>query len=123
MEKKRILISDDDESLLAALSTRFGREGYDVITAFDGHNALAQAARKHPDMIIMDVNLPGSNGFAVQERLQKLGWLSTPVIYMTGERSDRVEILSRQFDALAVFYKPLDTNKLLLTVRNALAES
>ena len=123
MEKKRILIADDDESFLAALALRFRKEGYDVITTFDGYHALAQAANKSPDMIILDVNMPCSSGFAVQERLRKLGWLIAPVIYITGEKSDRVEMFAKQFNALAVFYKPLDTNELLLMVKKALAES
>lgn len=123
MEKKRILIADDDESFLAALAIRFKEEGYDVMTTFDGYNALVQAANKRPDMIILDVNMPCSSGFAVQERLQKLGWLLAPIIYITGEKSDRVEMLSKQFDALAVFYKPFDTDELLLTVKKALAGS
>jgi DNA-binding response OmpR family regulator len=123
MEKKRILIADDDESFLAALAIRFKKEDYDVITTFDGYNALAQAANKHPDMMILDINMPCSSGFDVQERLQKLGRLLTPIIYITGEKSARVEMLSKQLDALAVFYKPFDTDELLLTVKKALAES
>ena len=123
MEKKQILIADDDESFLAALTIRFRRAGYDVITTLDGYGALAQATTKQPDMIILDVNMPCGDGFSVQTRLTQLGWLLTPIIYITGEKSDRVEMLAKQFDALAVFYKPLDTNELLLTVKKALAES
>jgi len=122
-EKKLVFIADDDESFLASIAIRFRKEGYDVITSYDGYDALAQAANKRPDMIILDVNMPCSNGFAVQERLQKLGWLIAPVIYMTGEKSGRVEMLAKQFNALAVFYKPLDVDEMLLRVKRALAET
>jgi DNA-binding response OmpR family regulator len=123
MEKKRVLIADDNESFLAALAIRFRKEGYDVITTLDGYEALAQAAGKRMDMIILDVNMPCGDGFSVQTRLAQLGQLLTPIIYITGEKSGRVEMLSRQYDALAVFYKPFETDTLLWTVKKALAES
>lgn len=122
VERKTILIADDDEAFLIALAIRFRKEGYDVILSFDGYNALAQAAEKRPDMIILDVNMPCSSGFSVQERLKKLGRLLSPIIYITGEKSERVEILAKQLDALALFYKPFDTDELVLAVKEALAE-
>ena len=121
MENKRILIADDDESFLAALATRFRKEGYDVITSYDGYGALAQASVTRPDAIVLDVNMPCGSGFAVQEHLHKLGWLLAPIIYITGEKSDRVDMLAEQLNALAVFHKPFDVDELLKTVSTAVA--
>ena len=123
MEKKRILIADDDESFLMGLAIRFRKEDFEVFTAQDSYGALRKAMKQRPDVIITDINMPGGDGFTIQERLGNLGWDPPPIIYVTGEKSDFMENLLWQFDARSVFYKPLDTQELLLTVNDMLTAS
>ena len=123
MEKKRILIADDDESFLMGLTLRLRREGFEVLSAQDSYGALTTAIRQRPDVIITDVNMPGGDGFTIQERLCNLGLDPPPIIYVTGEKSGRMVSRLWQFDARQVFYKPLDTYELLRTVDDMLTAS
>jgi len=123
MEKKRILVADDDESFLMALGLRLRKEGFEVFTAQDSYGALTKAIGHRPDVIITDINMPGGDGFTIQERLENLGWPQPPIIYVTGEQSNYMENLLWQFDARHVFYKPLDTQELLLTLNSVLTAS
>ena len=123
MEKKRILIADDDESFLMGLAIRLRKEGFEVFTTQDSYGALTQAIRQRPDVIITDINMPGGDGFTIQERLGNLNWGPPPIIYVTGEKSGRMETRLWQSDAREVFYKPLDTHELLLTVNDVLTAS
>jgi DNA-binding response OmpR family regulator len=123
MEKKRILIADDDESFLMGLALRLRKEGFKVFTAQNSHGALAQAMVQRPDVIITDINMPGGDGFTITERLWNLGWDEPPIIYITGENSSRIETRLWQFDARQVLYKPFDTHELLRTVNEVLTAS
>ena len=123
MEKKRILIADDDESFLRGLAIRLRTHNFEVITAKSGCEALKKATRHRPDVIITDINMPGGDGFTIQERLGNLSWDPPPIIYVTGEKSGRMETRLWQNDARDVLYKPLDTQELLLTVNDMLAAS
>lgn len=121
MRRKRILIADDDEAFLEALAIRLGKEDFEVAMAQDGYQALVQALERPLDLIILDINMPCGDGLSVQERLRKMARVSVPIIYITGEKSDRVHFLSHQRGAFAVFYKPLDTAKFMRTVKAALS--
>lgn len=119
--KPRILIADDDAALLQALSLRLRHAGYEVITALDGYNALARAVEKRPDLIVLDINMPAGDGFSVQDRIEKsTSSFDLPVIYITGETSDRVARLASHVDAAGLFHKPIDTRKLLEAIEQAI---
>lgn len=118
---RKILIAEDDRSFLQAMAIRFGSEGLEVVTASDAYQALDRARNDRPDVIVLDVNIPAGNGFSVHERLLSMGLVSTPVIYVTGERSARVATFSQKLGAFAVIYKPCDADQLMAVVRQALA--
>ena len=123
MEKKRILIADDDESFLMGLAIRLRAHNFEVITAKSGNDASRKAMRHRPDVIITDINMPYGDGFTVQERLGNLNWGPPPIIYVTGEKSGRMETRLWQNGARDVLFKPLDTQELLLTVDDMLTAS
>ena len=123
MRMKRILVADDDESFLKGLAIRLRKEGFEVLTAQDSYGALRKAMKQRPDVIITDINMPGGDGFTIQERLENLGWHPPPMIYVTGEQSGYMENLLWQFEARHVFYKPLDTQELLVTLNDVLTAS
>lgn len=117
---QKILIADDDHGLLTSLAVRLRSAGYEVSCAQDGYQAVEQARRTRPDVIILDVHMPAGDGFTVQDRLNKMtDFAGTPVIYLTGERSEQVRSLVEAHGAVALLFKPFDTGELLATVREA----
>lgn len=119
----KVLIADDDKNLLNSLTIRLKAEGYEVISAEDSYFAVSHASKIRPDVMILDINMPAGDGFTVQQRIERLPHVpDIPVIYVTGDRSERVTRLAESQRAFAVIYKPFDTNQLLDTVREA-AES
>ncbi|XAL99795.1 response regulator [Phycisphaeraceae bacterium D3-23] len=119
--KARILIADDDEQLLAAMKIRFEQLNAEIITATDGYTALARAQETCPDLLILDINMPAGDGFSVHERLTSTpGFENTPVIYLTGDRSERLDNLAYQLGAFEVYHKPVDMKYLAASVYDAL---
>src|SRR5438105_15931742 len=71
MEKKPIiLIADDDPEILSMLSLRFSKKGYEVVEAADGMQTLRQARERRPDVLLLDVMMPGKNGWEVARELR-----------------------------------------------------
>ncbi|MSP16746.1 MAG: response regulator [Myxococcales bacterium] len=70
-EKTRVLVADDDPHILSMLSTRLGKRGYDVLEAADGIQAVETAKRELPDLIVLDVMMPGKSGWEVARELRK----------------------------------------------------
>ena len=67
----KLLLVDDEKDIIESLSPRLIREGYEVSAAFDGHEALEKVKQTDPDIIILDLMLPGLNGFEVLEKIRK----------------------------------------------------
>ena len=119
----RVLIADDDRSLLAAILTRLKNAGFEVQAAQDGYQAVQIASRWRPDVAILDINMPAGDGMSVQERLTTMrgGLLGgVPIIYLTGEHSPRVDAIKRTNQAFAVLHKPCGSEELIETVESAL---
>jgi CheY-like chemotaxis protein len=85
-EKPRILIADDDPSVVRLLADRCARAGFEVDTAINGIQALIKANRSHPDVMIIDVNMPEADGLTVCARLLDSSRKSLNVIVVTGSR-------------------------------------
>ena len=77
----RILVVDDEPQILRALNTNLRARGYDVDLAPTGEAALDLAARKHPDLVILDLGLPGIDGVEVIRGLR--GWTSVPIVVLS----------------------------------------
>ncbi len=85
MEQKKILIIDDEPNLLAAMDRTLGRKGFRVITAPNGQNGITLARRQHPDLIILDLSMPGMGGEEVAIRLKDdPETMDIPIIFLTG---------------------------------------
>ncbi|HKY31024.1 MAG TPA: response regulator transcription factor [Candidatus Polarisedimenticolia bacterium] len=112
----RILIVDDQEELLNGLAVNFRREGYDVLTSTRGETALSLAAREAPDLIVLDVMLPGMSGLDVCRELRRTG-VEAPIIMLTarGEEIDRV--VGLEIGADDYLTKPFSLRELLARVR------
>jgi len=122
--EKRILIVDDDRHLVMGLSARFKSNGYQVCSAMDAISAISVARKERPDLVILDLGLPGGDGFLVLERMRDLTELAPiPVIVLSAR--NRAENKKRALDASAVAYfqKPPENFEFLGAVRAALGKS
>ena len=123
MSGKKILIVDDDRALVHGLNTRLEASGYNVVSAFDTPSALFKALKEKPDLIILDIGLPGGNGFIFMERLKSLIPVAgIPVIILTDRdpQINRERVLKA--GAVAFLQKPAENGELLTTIRKALGE-
>src|SRR5437763_11076719 len=116
MPEAAILVVDDDAPIRRMLDRTLSAGGYAVATAADGGEALAAVERATPDLLVLDVGLPGVDGLAVSRRLRAKG-LAVPVLMLTARDSvpDRVAGLDAGADDYLV--KPFATEELLARVR------
>jgi DNA-binding response OmpR family regulator len=111
----RILLVDDDPSLLEVLGMAFADAGHDVTTAPDGAEALAALRRAAPDLLVSDVNMPRLDGFALCRRLRSDGSL-VPIILLTSRDGEIDEALGLELGADDYVTKPFSTRVLLARV-------
>jgi len=111
-----VLLVDDDAPILRMLERTLGAEGYSVVAVADGGSALAAVERSLPDVIVLDVAMPGLDGLAVTRRLRAKG-LAVPILLLTAR--DAVEERVAGLDAGADDYvvKPFDVSELAARVR------
>jgi DNA-binding response OmpR family regulator len=110
---RKLLIADDDPEILAMLSLRFGRLGFEVIEAHDGNQALDMTQQHHPDLVLLDVMMPHRNGWEVARALRQDPELSaTKIVVLTaiGERIN--ELTSPMYEVDAYVDKPFEFTKL-----------
>ncbi len=123
MSQKKILLVEDDLDLAKALTKRLNANSYDAVCAFDAISATDIARREKPDLIILDIGLPGGDGFVVKKRLNMYTSLSDiPVIVITGK--DVINTFERSVKAQveAFFQKPVDEAQLLNVISRVLEE-
>lgn len=118
----RILLIDDDASLLEALVLAFEDAGHVVTTALDGAKGLAQATASAPDLIVTDVNLPLVDGFTLCRRLRATG-SAVPLILLTSRDNEIDEALGLDVGADDYVSKPFSTRVLLARVGALLRRS
>ena len=83
---KKILVVDDERPISDIIKFNLTKEGYEVVTAFDGREALEQFEVENPDLVILDLMLPEKDGFTVLRELREKG-VTTPVLIMTAKES------------------------------------
>ncbi|MBI4286929.1 MAG: response regulator transcription factor [Chloroflexi bacterium] len=115
MATNRVLIVEDDHTLLSVLQYNLTKEGYDALTASDGIQALETARTRKPDLIILDIMLPGMSGLELCRILRKE--MTVPVLMLTArvEEADKVAGLDSGADDYMT--KPFSTRELLARVR------
>lgn len=112
----RILVVDDDQSVLDVLVMAFEDEGFDVTSARDGQQALVSIANTRPDVMISDVNMPKLDGFSVCRRLRE-GGDDLPIILLTSRDNDIDEALGLELGADDFVAKPFSTRVLIARVK------
>lgn len=110
---KTVLLIEDDQKITLALGVRLKSMGYEVASAADAVTAVAQARKSKPDVILIDINLPGGDGFMVAKRLQTLIQTSvTPLIFITASKQPGLREKAKELGAVAFLEKPFDATQL-----------
>ena len=121
MAKKKILIVDDDPDLRAGLNIRLRANGYDIAFAADAMGAVAEARRHNPDLILLDLGLPGGDGFLVMQRLNMIPALAViPVIVLSARDKEANENRVSMAGAVAFLQKPYEDAALLAAIADAI---
>lgn len=110
---KKVLLIEDDPKLSLALQMRLKLMQFDVASSADAIRAMDEANRHQPELVILDINLPGGNGFVVADRLRKNPTtMTTPIIFITA--SERPEYLeqAKSISHSAFLQKPFDAAQL-----------
>lgn len=131
MNKRKILVLDDDPVVVKALSIKLQAAGYQPLNATDPETALRTVRTERPDLLIVDIHLPGSalsgpqwSGFTLVQWLERLyeDWRK-PVIIISADDPARHQDSARRIGAIAFFQKPIDHEKLLQTIASTLGQA
>jgi two-component system, OmpR family, KDP operon response regulator KdpE len=113
----RVLVVDDEPQIVRALRINLRARGYEVDAAPDGRTALDLAARRHPDVVLLDLGLPDMEGVEVINGLR--GWLSVPIIVLSARHSSDEKVASLDAGADDYVTKPFGMDELLARLRAA----
>jgi two-component system KDP operon response regulator KdpE len=118
MHKARVLVVDDEPRYVRAISVNLEASGYQVLTAPDGTKAVEAAAAEAPDLILLDIRMPGMDGYDACRRIREFS--SVPIIMLTAkaEAADKVKGLDAGADDYVT--KPFSADELMARVRAAL---
>jgi len=114
----RILVVDDDVQIVRALDINLRAHGYDVVMAATGEAALTSAAAATPDLVIVDLGLPGLDGIDVIRGLR--GWTTVPIIVVSAREGDTSKVAALDAGADDYVTKPFSITELLARVRASL---
>jgi CheY-like chemotaxis protein len=123
MPAKRVLVIDDDASMVLLCSRLLQKAGYSTIIARDAGQAVALAHREQPALIITDLMMPAGGGVSVLERLALSSKTSTiPILVLTGSGDAALERRATTAGALQILKKPVEPESLLSAVREAIGD-
>ncbi|MGC9195682.1 MAG: sigma-54-dependent transcriptional regulator [Syntrophobacteraceae bacterium] len=117
--KQKVLIVDDEISILQSLNGILGDEGYEVVQACCGEEALERARRDPPDLILLDIWMPGIDGMSVLDEIKKLYPL-LPVIIISGHGNIETAVKATRMGAFDFIEKPLSIERILVSIQNAI---
>ncbi|MFO8239882.1 MAG: sigma-54 dependent transcriptional regulator [Dissulfuribacterales bacterium] len=119
MVKKKILVVDDEESILQSVTDILEDEGFDVQTSLDGKTSLEIMGEDLPDLVLLDIWMPGMDGLELLKRI-KAEWPFIPAIIMSGHGTIETAVKATRLGAYDFIEKPLSYEHLVLTIQNAL---
>jgi two-component system nitrogen regulation response regulator NtrX len=117
--KSRILVVDDEAEIRRSVRMILEYEGYDVIEAASGPDGVALAERESPDLVFLDVKMPGMDGLEVLQRI-KAANEAVPVVIISGHGTVSTAVEATKAGAFDFIEKPLASERILVTIRNAL---
>jgi two-component system alkaline phosphatase synthesis response regulator PhoP len=115
---RRILVVDDDQQIVRLVKTYLQDSGFAVLTAFNGEDALQVARREHPDLIVLDIQLPERDGWEVTRRVRADEHLSAiPILMLTARVQDTDKIIGLELGADDYLTKPFNPREVVARVR------
>src|SRR6267378_5348002 len=121
MNNATILVVDDEPQIRRVLRATLSSKGYDVIEAKDGQEAIERVIRERPDLILLDVNMPGMSGLEACSKIRLS--FTGPIIMVTVRNSEQDKILALDSGADDYVVKPFTMGELLARIRAALRRS
>ena len=117
-DRLRLLVVDDDPAMVGAITALVGTEGHEVTTAYDGETAIRRWREERPDIILLDLAMPGIDGYAVAQALRAAG-AAVPIIVVSGERGEPAKVRALDIGADDYITKPFGRDELLARIRAA----
>ncbi len=114
----RILVAEDEPRYIWAIQTNLEARGYQVLTATDGQKAVALAAEEQPHLVLLDIKMPGLNGYEACRRIREFS--TVPIIMITAMAEEADKVLGLDLGADDYITKPFSVPELLARVRSAL---
>ena len=121
MAEGKILVVDDEKKIVSMVHAYLDREGYQVIEAFDGRQALEAFQRESPDLIVLDLMLPGMDGLEVCREIRRSS--EVPIIMLTSRGEDADKLVGLELGADDYITKPFSPRELVARVRAVLRRS
>lgn len=118
MKEFRVLMVDDEEDFVKTLSERVSLRDIDAYVALDGEEALSMLAGEVPDVMILDLKMPGIDGMEVLRRVKK-AYPQVQVIILTGHGTDKDGEEAKRLGAFEYLQKPVDLERLVQTMKDA----
>lgn len=115
MSQRKVLIVDDEKPISDIIKFNLSKEGYHVLTAFDGEDALNQVRSFQPDLVLLDVMLPRLDGFQVLRKLRETS--QVPVIMLTAKEEEVDKVLGLELGADDYITKPFGMRELIARVK------
>ncbi len=121
---KKILVVEDDKLISAVLTIRLEAAGYEVCTAYDAALAMTRAMAEQPDLALLDISMPGGNGFIVAERLRSNeATAGIPFIFLTALKKPGLLEKAVEMGAAAFFEKPYESDELIAAIERTLTST
>ena len=103
---KKIMLVEDDKFLSSLIRAKLEKDGFDIVQAFDGDEAIARVPEEKPDLVILDLIMPKTNGFDVLKAISMMpGFERTPVVVVSNLAQDSDVLKAQQLGAKAYFIK------------------
>lgn len=124
MEKKKVLVVDDDRTFLEMISTVLKNEGYEVLVSWDAYNAIEIVKTFQPDIVLIDMVLPAKSGLELIKLMQKPPYQNIPVIAVSGEVVDDEVRRMLLFEPNVIDYilKPVNMPELISKIKTTLGK-
>lgn len=121
MNKKRILIVDDEKDIVESIQFKLEFEGFECLIAYDGEEALLKSKRENPDLILLDIMMPKINGYQVCRQLKSdENYKHIPIIMLTAKVQESDRFWGKESGADDYVTKPFEMEKLIQKIRSYL---
>jgi len=123
MDKKKILIVDDEKDWVQMLAMKLKSEGYQTEAAFDGIQAMMQVVKLEPDLILLDIKMPAGGGLETLKHIRaSVKTFSSPVIVITGRGDEEIKEAAEKLGISGYFVKPMDMAQLMNRIKTVLSQ-